>query len=1055
MLIDGEIDLMSDVSYTEERAEMMLFSELPMGSEEYYLFIDRDNTEITPEDYSTLNGKKVGVYKGSYQLGLFIEWAAAHGIEADIVELTCSVEEALDMLHSGEMDVYLALDSYGNPETTTPIYWIGSSDFFFAVNNNRPDLLGELNVAMSRIRDEDKYYNEQLNERYTRTTSANLSLTVKERNWLSDHGPIRVGYQDDYMAFCAADRTGELTGALKEYLALAEKSFGNAPITFETIAYPTKAAVMEALANGEIDCMFPANLTDSDAENMNAVITPAVMTTEVYAVVRQAEQQSFVIKRDLHAAVDQNNTIFDMFLSDHFPGVTSSYYSDTPTCLKAVADGDVDCLMISNYRYSSIRALCDSLKLTTVPTGVDLSYGFAINDGQPELYSILTRATRLVPASNISAALNYYSTEDAKVSVSDFIRDHLATVIAVIAAVVIFFLLLILRNMRSQQRAEAGEKLIAATEHDELTGLYNRSFFYEFANRIHRENPNKPMDSIVVNIDQFHSLNELNGREFGDRVLMSLGAEILGFLAESEGVGSRVNADDFYIFCTPQKDYHALLDRFQSKVNRLSENASIRLRMGVMPWKEGLEPVQLLDRAHTVCNRVRGSDKRFVVYDEEMLEREHLNERLLNDLDRALRDHEFQVYYQPKFNVTVEPPVLSSAEALVRWQHPELGLVSPAMFIPLFEENGLIQQLDRYVWREVASKMATWREKYGRVFPVSVNVSRIDLYDPDFITHISALVKEFNIRREDFLLEITESAYTEDSEVIVENVKKLRDAGFLIEMDDFGSGYSSLNMISTLPIDVIKLDMQFIRNAFRGHSDTRMLEAVLGIAEMLYLPTVAEGVETAEQMQALKSMGCDVIQGYYFSKPIPAEDYERFIEERMSVAEDIASAEHSHHRPRLSYEEYSYDELHDHLTGLYNITAFNMLVKDADQYHTALLIAEIVNEEGQTATEQVIRHVADVMKRSFRPVDHVCRISNSGFGIIMSRVDSGIREQVEQKIDHVNDLLKTPYNDLPAVSVAVGVAFADRANPGNGILEDAESALRGLLDQGESGCAFH
>ena len=450
-----------------------------------------------------------------------------------------------------------------------------------------------------------------------------------------------------------------------------------------------------------------------------------------------------------------------------------------------------------------------------------------------------------------------------------------------------------------------------------------------------------------------------------------------------------------------------------------------------------------------------------MVYDEEMLEREHLNERLLNDLDRALREHEFKVFYQPKFNVTIDPPVLSSAEALVRWQHPELGLIPPNRFIPLLEENGLIQQLDRYVWREVASQMKTWREKYGRVFPVSVNVSRIDLYDPDFIAHISALIKEFGIRREDFLLEITESAYTEDSEQIVENVRKLRDAGFLIEMDDFGSGYSSLNMISTLPIDVIKLDMQFIRNAFRGHSDTRMLEAVLGIADMLYLPTVAEGVETAEQLQALKSMGCDVIQGYYFSKPVPAREYERFIEERIALPVDHAPVELSHHRPRLSYDDYTFDELHDPLTGLYNITAFNMLVKDADQYHTALLIAEVLEDErilaeqGQIAAEKAIRHVADLIKRSFRPVDHVCRVSNSRFGIVMSRVDSGIREQVANKIAHINEALGKPDNGLPVVSLAVGVAFADRVNPGESILEDAEAALNGLKNRGESGCAFH
>ena len=612
-----------------------------------------------------------------------------------------------------------------------------------------------------------------------------------------------------------------------------------------------------------------------------------------------------------------------------------------------------------------------------------------------------------------------------------------------------------------ERKTLENERLISATEYDDLTGLYNRSYFYEFANRFYREHPDKPADAVVINIDQFHSVNELHGRDFGDKVLRTLGKEILVFLNTAGGIGSRLNVDDYYFVCTPQEDYQALLDSFQSRVNQLSDNAGIRLRMGVMPWKKDLEPVQLLDRAHTACQRVRFSDRHLVIYDEKMLEREHLNERLLNDLDRALREHEFKVYYQPKFNITVEPPVLSSAEALVRWDHPELGMIAPNMFIPLFEENGLIQQVDRYVWREVASQLAAWREKFGRVFPVSVNVSRIDLYDPDFNADILKIIKEYGIRREDFLLEITESAYTEDSEQIVENVRNLREAGFMIEMDDFGSGYSSLNMISTLPVDVIKLDMQFIRSAFQGHSDTRMLEAVLGIADMLYLPTVAEGVETVEQLNALKSMGCDAVQGYYFSKPVPAEQYEVFIEQRMSLPEDAMPADYSRHMPRISYEDHSYDELHDPLTGVYSITAFNMLVKDADHYHTALLLAEVVGEDqilsrqGQITAELVLKNVADLLKQSFRPIDHICRISNSQFAIVMSRVDSSIQEQVSQKFEHINEILSKPDKKTPVVSLAVGVAFADRFNPGNSIMEDAKAALSGLKARGETGCAFH
>ena len=1059
MLIDGEIDLMSDVSYTEERAKTMLYPDLPMGAEQYYLFIDKDNKEISPDDFSTLNGKRVGANKGSVQIDYFKDWEKVRGVQAEIVELTNTVEDALNMLQNGEIDVYLALDSYGDPEKAIPISYVGSSEFYFAVSKSRPDLLDELNFAMTKIHDEDSFYNEEMYEKYNRTSNANLSLTTREANWLKEHGTIRVGYQDNYLAFCAADESGTLTGALKDYLELAQKNLENENLSFEAAAYPTAAEAIEALKKGEVDCVFPANLTAFEGESLDVIPSPSIISSEIYAVVRMTDQKSFVKKESVTCAVNEGNPNYDLFLEDHFPGWQTVTYPNTSACLDAVANNQADCVLLSNYRFNNISQQCRKLNLTTVPTGVYMDYSFAVREGDTDLYSLLARIIRLVPTASVNASLNYYSTEDAKISFSDYLKEHLAGVIAVISTVLLVIVLLILRNVRSEQRADAGEKLISAVERDELTGLYSQNFFYEFANRFYREHPDEPADAIVINIDQFHSVNELNGREFGDEVLRTMGAEILAFLKTTEGIASRFNVDDFYIFCTPQKDYQALFDRFQTRVNQISDHASIRLRMGVMPWKKGMEPIHLLDHAHTASGRVRGTEKHFLIYDEEMLEREHLNERLLNDLDRAIRDHEFQVYYQPKYNITVEPPCLSSAEALVRWKHPELGMISPAKFIPLFEENGLIQKVDRYVWREVATQMAAWREKYGRVLPVSVNVSRIDLYDPEFSSRIAELLKEFRIRREDFMLEITESAYTENSDQIVENVKNLREAGFLIEMDDFGSGYSSLNMISTLPIDVIKLDMQFIRNAFKGHSDTRMLEAVLGIADMLYLPTIAEGVETAEQMQALRGMGCHMVQGYYFSKPVPVEEYEQFLEQRMRMEEDVESVEHSRHKPRLSYEDYSYDELHDPLTGLYNVTAFRMLVKDADQYHTALLLAEIVeakqilSEQGQDTAEQVLRQVAGTIRSSFRPVDHICRISSSTFAIIMSRVDRSIEEQVRQKVERMNELLSAPDQDLPAVSLAVGVAFADRLNPGESILNDAESALLSL--NGKCGCSFH
>ena len=251
-----------------------------------------------------------------------------------------------------------------------------------------------------------------------------------------------------------------------------------------------------------------------------------------------------------------------------------------------------------------------------------------------------------------------------------------------------------------------GRQLISAAEHDPLTMLYSKSFFFEYVERIHRYHPEWRMDAVAINIEQFHSINALNGREFGDLVLRTLGDEISAFLRGTEGIASRTEGDRFAIFCRHQEDYHQLLGRFQDRVNALSRNANIRLCMGVMLWNGEMEPTQMFDCARTAYKMVRGDYKtHLIMYDEKMRQRDIMNQRLLNDLHRAVEERELIVYYQPKFNVQCDPPRLSSAEALIRWRHPELGMVSPGSFIPLFESNGQIGVVDRFVWSEAARRL--------------------------------------------------------------------------------------------------------------------------------------------------------------------------------------------------------------------------------------------------------------------------------------------------------------------------------------------------------------
>ena len=284
------------------------------------------------------------------------------------------------------------------------------------------------------------------------------------------------------------------------------------------------------------------------------------------------------------------------------------------------------------------------------------------------------------------------------------------------------------------------------------------------------------------------------------------------------------------------------------------------------------------DRAKSAADTIRSSLTETVAYYNDDLRQKELDaEQLLDDFRGALTEKQFVVYYQPKYNIQGTEPVLCGAEALVRWKHPERGMVSPGIFIRLFEHNGLVRELDNYVWREAAQQIRRWKDQLGRSVPVSVNVSRIDMMDPELTETLCGLVKENDLDFSDLHLEITESAYTEDSDQIKNIVAGLRNRGFKIEMDDFGSGYSSLNMIITLPIDLLKLDMGFIRSAFSENGDTGMLKIMMAIAGYLSVPMIAEGVETKEQMLTLKDLGCDIVQGYYFSKPVPAEEFEKFM----------------------------------------------------------------------------------------------------------------------------------------------------------------------------------
>ncbi len=879
----GEIDLLSDVSYTPERAKKILYSAESMGSEDYHAFISRDNTEISPDDFSTFNGKKVGVNRNSIQEELYREWELNHDVHSEIVELTGRSPELIQMLENGEIDILVTLDAYGTASDMVPVCKTGSSSIYFGISRSRPDLKEELDVAMNRILEENRYYNRQLAEKYEDGQGINGFVTPDEKKWLSAHDVIRVGYLRGFMPFCDENaETHTLTGALADYLATVRDIERNAKLNFEPRPYDSVQEALDALDRGEIDCAFPINMTVYDGEKRGLLVTDPCVRAAMYAAVRPANFQGISRDQQMRAIITEGNLNYESFLMDYFPEWEVLYCQNTQEGFESVASGNADCMLISNYRLSILDGLSKKYRLTALPTGETLALSFAVRRQDDRLYSILNKANHLVRDSDLNSSLTNYALSRERVTFEDFLRDNLIYVVIVAAVIIVVILLLLIQNIQAQRKASEGSRIISETEHDRLTNLYNRDFFFVYANRLYHEHPEKQMDAIVINIEHFHTVNTLNGRDFGDDVLRTLGQEISAFAAEHGGIAGRFESDRFDIYCEHLGSYKPVLDRLQSKMNETFHNADIRLRMGVMPGKEGMQPEPMFDQARSACSSVRGSFKtHLMVYDEELRQFDQFNLRLQNDLGSAIESQEIEVFYQPKFDIRSEMPKLSSAEALIRWRHPELGMIMPSDFIPLFERSGQISELDRFVWEQAAKQVSVWKEKYGTVLPMSVNLSRVDVFDPHLQETLDALIAGYGLDRKDLKLEITESAYTENAEHMIEVIRRLRESGYEIEMDDFGSGYSSLNMLSSMPIDVLKMDKEFIRNMEHDEKDILLVELILDIARSLKVPVIAEGVETEGQLKLLREMGCALVQGFYFSKPLATGEFEeRFLKQR-------------------------------------------------------------------------------------------------------------------------------------------------------------------------------
>lgn len=441
-------------------------------------------------------------------------------------------------------------------------------------------------------------------------------------------------------------------------------------------------------------------------------------------------------------------------------------------------------------------------------------------------------------------------------------------------------LLMRLHNAIARSQMALLRQMQYITEHDALTGLYNRQKTYQEIHRLLEENPGQTFACVRLDVNKFRLINTFWGEQEGNHLLCYMAELLRSFARGLKTIAyGRIHADIF-CFCLPYEKevLTRIIESLEQKIAAYNSNYVIETVFGIYVIDEPQMPVEnIFSRASMAARECKKQVMNFIgYYDATLGERLLREQQIINEMQPALEREEFAVYLQPKYNLKTGKPY--GAEALVRWNHPQRGLVMPGTFIPVFERNGFIGKLDYYMWEHVCMLLRKWLDEGLEPAPVSVNISRASMYNPNIPELLTALVSKYRLPPAMLNLELTESAYMDNPEIMLRAVKKLQESGFVILMDDFGSGYSSLNTLKDIPVDVLKIDIKFLeKGGIRDGRNERILASVIRMAGWLELPVVVEGVETAAQKEFLESVGCGYVQGFFFARPMPAQAYESFI----------------------------------------------------------------------------------------------------------------------------------------------------------------------------------
>ena len=691
---------------------------------------------------------------------------------------------------------------------------------------------------------------------------------------------LTIGVPTDRCPMFFLDDEGTIAGIGTDLMRAAAEEAG---YTAEFRAIGEKT-LKEALDNPDYDIVMPFGGPVNSSAGQASIVTENLIQTPFTLVTENQSKPEHTLNE---LEVGMLNSLAGAAETVHqlYPRMKIKMYATMGECVRALREGEVDALLHNSYVWSYVLQKPSYADLAVQPEAMfSMDFRAGTRD-TPEGRALIERLNGGIAAITDplrqAVTLDYTSRRLYRYDLSDYLYKY--GLILLLGALLMIALAVIMYQRYQTIRAEQEEKVRHMLDHDPLTGVLSASGFRKQVEELLHEHPEIPYLLVYTNILNFKYINDSLGRDAGDELLCFWTDKTRETLSSIEAIG-RIGADhivvlrraggDERVHREDEKVVNAVRNYFTDR----GKDYRVRVCGGIYVltprdyWDVDVD--HMMDLARVAEKRVRETrNDGYEFYNPEQWEKGKHVAEVINHLPAAIRNGDIQVWYQPQVNY--QTGAMTGAEALCRWDHDKLGWLHPEDFIGTLEEAGLIYDLDSYVWDRVCRDLQRWNGQ-GIRRSVSVNVSRNDIREgEDLAEHFRKLTETYGLTPDQLRIEITETAYVENPETLIRTTEKLQAAGFRVEMDDFGSGYSSLNMLKEVPVDRIKMDLRFLTDAGQPDRGRIIISHMIRMAKSLGMEMIFEGVETAEQADFLRSEGGTEMQGFFFHKPMPVEEFEK------------------------------------------------------------------------------------------------------------------------------------------------------------------------------------